>query len=372
MSKTNSLEQDFEYLTKILAFLLYEDFCSTPENISKALKVPVEQVRQDFTALLSIDMLKTKIHPISKQIMADFDVNNKELWKRQMLSGFYDHAEFALDAEALYMNCKSGFSSETQIPIWLKPIEFLQLKTQYPYMFKSKFQSSGIKIKSPTPVFNKTDVILKYATALSNAITSKTSISIRYERPPVSGTFNNRLFDTFIIYPQYLYHDTDKSLIYCIALEKEVLNNNDISLKIFRLDRIRKIEKVPKSAPLSISNEIRQYLEDMRQKLDYMWGMSSFDEEPVPVKVRIYANTANIISKIKAETSLRKYGKLTQDGNDYIYTDTIIGTANFRSWLRGYGSSVVVMEPKELADEMKESALKVIQLYAGTDNCQDS
>ena len=103
-----------------------------------------------------------------------------------------------------------------------------------------------------------------------------------------------------------------------------------------------------------------------------MWGMSSFDEEPVPVKVRIYANTANIISKIKAETSLRKYRKLTQDGNDYIYTDTIIGTANFRSWLRGYGSSVVVMEPKELADEMKESALKVIQLYAGADNCQDS
>lgn len=372
MNKTNSYEQDFEYLTKILSFLLYEDFCSTPENISKALNVPIEQVRQDFTALLSIDMLKTKIHPITRQVKTDFDISNKELWKRQMLSGFYDHTEFSIDAETLYMNRTSGYCTETQIPIWLKPIEFLQLKTQYPYLFKSKLQSSGIKIKSPTPVFNKTDVILKHANILSNAITNKKSVSIRYERPHISGTFNNRLYDTFTIYPQYLYHDTDKSLIYCIALERDTINKNDISLKIFRLDRIRNIENRSKATPFSISDEMHQHLKETRKKLDYMWGMSNFDEDPVSVKVRIYANTANIISKIKAETSLRKYGKLTQDGNNYIYTDTIIGTNNFRSWLRGYGSSVVVMEPKELADEMKESALKVIQLYAGADNCQDS
>ena len=227
--------------------------------------------------------------------------------------------------------------------------------------------------------------LLQKADTLNAAIEYDESVSFTYMLPQteVSSTVQsihssrNRIETT--IYPQYLYHDTEKNLIYCIGLEREQpdkissgISQDDISCKIFRLDRIHEFNRSKAPALHNLPGNVQQQLEDMRQKLDYMWGMSSFDEEPVPVKVRIYANTANIISKIKAETSLRKYRKLTQDGNDYIYTDTIIGTANFRSWLRGYGSSVVVMEPKELADEMKESALKVIQLYAGADNCQDS
>ena len=51
MNTLISRENNFEYLTKIIALLLHEDFTSTPENISKALKVPIEQTRQDFIAL---------------------------------------------------------------------------------------------------------------------------------------------------------------------------------------------------------------------------------------------------------------------------------------------------------------------------------
>lgn len=387
MNTLISRENNFEYLTKIIALLLHEDFTSTPENISKALKVPIEQTRQDFIALLSISKLSNALYP--KDDSVEFEISNTELWHRQILSGFFDHIEFCMDSNALYFNINSTSESESsdkKIPFWLRHIEFLQLKTHYPDLFKTSPSKSEVRIKAPNPAYNQTTkAIIEYADTLNAAIEYDESVSFTYMLPQteVSSTVQsihssrNRIETT--IYPQYLYHDTDKNLIYCIGLEIEQpdkissgISQDDISCKIFRLDRIHEFNRSKAPALHNLPGNVQQQLEDMRQKLDYMWGMSSFDEEPVPVKVRIYANTANIISKIKAETSLRKYGKLTQDGNDYIYTDTIIGTANFRSWLRGYGSSVVVMEPKELADEMKESALKVIQLYAGADNCQDS
>lgn len=383
MSKSIPREKDFEYLTKILAFILCPDFDSSPENISKSLKLPIEQIRQDFLALLSIREISSNLYFDLQDFNEDFAKTSKEQLNKQLLCGSLDRVSLCMDETALYMNLES----DSEVPVWLRYIEFMQLKTHFPNLYIPTFKKTGVRIKNPTPVFYpNTNIIIEYADNLQTAIERNASVSFRYRtsfNPKESTTIDSRPHQSsqdVTVYPQYLYHDTDKNLIYCIALEikdsdkEQKIDSSCISCKIFRLDRISRYynKSFPTPALSELPDDTFQKVKEMCQKLDYMWGMSSFNEEPVSVKIRIFANTSNIISKIKAETSQRKYGKLTQDEIGYIYTDIIIGTNNFRSWLRGYGSSVVVLEPKALADEMKESAQKVIQMYSCSKPEKDS
>lgn len=376
MSKFIPREKDFEYLTKILAFILYPDFDSSPENISKVLNLPVEQIRQDFFALLSIKEISSNLYfdfqNNSQNLNEESTKISKEHLSKQLLSGSLDHIQLRMDETVLCMNLEN----DPEIPVWLRYMEFIQLKTQFPNLYVSPFQKTGIRIKNPTPVFySNATAIIEYADNLNAAIEKNACVSFRYRAASVSDNVHSshhQISQDVTVYPQYLYHDTDKNLIYCVAIEIEYPGNGQkissscISYKIFRLDRISKYYRKPLSV-LTLSelpDDAAKKVTEMRRKLDYMWGMSSFKEQPISVKIRIFANTSNIISKIKAETRQRKYGKLTQDEIGYIYTDTIIGTDNFRSWLRGYGSSVVVLEPQSLASEMKNSAQKVMQLYS--------
>lgn len=379
MSKSIPREKDFEYLTRILAFILCPDFDSSAENISRSLKLPIEQIRQDFSALLSIREISSNLYFDPQNFDADTANISKEQLNKQLLCGSLDHVPLCIDETALYMN----LDSDSEIPIWLRYIEFMQLKTQFPNLYMTTFKKTGVRLKNPTPVFySNTNAIIEYADNLKAAIERNACVSFRYKAASVPKEYGNmnssphQIGQDVTVYPQYLYHDTDKNLIYCVALELKASDNGQeidsscISCKIFRLDRISRYYNKPFLTPTlsELPDEALQQVKEICQKLDYMWGMSSFKEEPVPVKIRIFANTPNIISKIKAETSQRKYGKLTKDEIGYIYTDTIIGTDNFRSWLRGYGSSVVVMEPQFLADEMKVSARKVIQMYSSSES----
>lgn len=185
MNTLISRENNFEYLTKIIALLLHEDFTSTPENISKALEVPIEQTRQDFIALLSISKLSNALYP--KDDSVEFEISNTELWHRQILSGFFDHIEFCMDSNALYFNINSASESESsdkKIPFWLRHIEFLQLKTHYPDLFKTSPSKSEVRIKAPNPAYNQTTkAIIEYADTLNAAIEYDESVSFTYMLP---------------------------------------------------------------------------------------------------------------------------------------------------------------------------------------------
>ena len=81
------------------------------------------------------------------------------------------------------------------------------------------------------------------------------------------------------------------------------------------------------------------------------------------IKLRI-SKTANVAEKIKFELRNRKYGVWEDvDENYCYYTDKILGVGSFKAWLRNYGSSVMVMEPISLAEEMYDAALKKRDVY---------
>ena len=85
---------------------------------------------------------------------------------------------------------------------------------------------------------------------------------------------------------------------------------------------------------------------------------------PTHIKLRIKAGTTNIIEKIKSDTVLRiKTGKLYKDDEYYYYEDDILGMPDFRRWLRSYGSSITVLEPQTLIEEITENTNKTLSYY---------
>ena len=72
----------------------------------------------------------------------------------------------------------------------------------------------------------------------------------------------------------------------------------------------------------------------------------------------------NIIEKIKSDTALRSgIGKLYKKGAYYYYEDDILGMPDFRRWLRSYGSSITVLEPQTLINEIVENTTKTLTYY---------
>lgn len=96
--------------------------------------------------------------------------------------------------------------------------------------------------------------------------------------------------------------------------------------------------------------------------IDFLWASGfSEGEKPIKIKLKIIEPTSNLVNKFLSDTANRKYGQY--DSKTGIYTDTILGEAGFRRWLRKYGSSVIVLEPEELAVKMYGSARKQYDVY---------
>ena len=134
-----------------------------------------------------------------------------------------------------------------------------------------------------------------------------------------------------------------------------------------RIDRIRNLkvhndENVPPVKPGELD------------VLDYIWGGDICPDEMTQnggyvirhVKIRISKDTGNIYEKIKTETNGRRFGKLYDDPeNEEIayYEDDVCGMGSFKRWLLGYGASVMVLEPDELAEEMYRILLNRLERY---------
>ncbi|GKX67632.1 WYL domain-containing protein [Inconstantimicrobium mannanitabidum] len=99
---------------------------------------------------------------------------------------------------------------------------------------------------------------------------------------------------------------------------------------------------------------------DFDKYLANIWGMESGDRVKVKVK---FLKEANVEEKVKRDLQRRIY-KTIDDYDDYfIYCDEVIGINSFKQWLRSFGSSAIVLEPKELRDEIIDAVKKALRYY---------
>ncbi len=99
---------------------------------------------------------------------------------------------------------------------------------------------------------------------------------------------------------------------------------------------------------------------------DYIWGASyTNNAKPEHVKVLIADATRNVLQKIKNDTRHRSgICNLYELDGRYYYEDDIIGLDEFKRWLRSFGSSVQVLEPKYVREEIITSTKKTLEYYA--------
>lgn len=203
-----------------------------------------------------------------------------------------------------------------------------------------------IVTKSSFPLFKKKTItsplgksIKEYRSILSEAIVQHRTMQISY-RANTGEDFQKAIL------PVALSHNVLDNLVYVISYEND-------TYQVYRLDRIKHMRQALHQLP---------YPTDLRilENLDYVWGMDyKFQPEIKPSKVRLLIeDTGNVLYKVRRDTATRKHGHLFQENGQWIYEDLVIGLNSFRSWIFSYGSSVLVLEPKELQENVLESYLK--------------
>lgn len=125
-------------------------------------------------------------------------------------------------------------------------------------------------------------------------------------------------------------------------------------IRLFRIDRIQSMAVTEEGFELPEGFDLDDYLEGQ-------WGV--YRGEPVRVRVRFY-DDYNVISRVRAETAHRGHAALAQVGPGvWEYSDTVLGDAEFRVWLRSFGSSAEVLEPASMRDDLIASARRMKSIY---------
>ncbi len=343
----------FDTIGYIFCLICSDDFTATITSISDKCGIPVPMIRKYI-----YHMLKNKL--LSTHIFLDQEVHDQEdddIWEpssykkifEEISSGTYDNKEISFD------------EIETLTPgfflIPFSSIEYECMKSYYPGMI-DEVGSGTFEIKD---IYGSvSNNILAIEEKLQSAITYHKQVKINYISP-------GKKAESFTCTPVQIIQDTTQHLAYL----KDSGNN------LYRLDRIKcsfdangKVRSgIQEVSDTSVSSRKPSSPNPLSK---YYWAADNKESrtadkstcKPIHVKIRIRNETLNLINKLKKDTLLRAETSILyiKDGSWY-YEDDILGINDFRRWLRGYGSSLVVLEPKSLIKEITSGYHKTLEYY---------
>mgnify|MGYP003295687753 CR=1 FL=1 len=192
------------------------------------------------------------------------------------------------------------------------------IKDSYLYTHQYTMQHSIL------PLHKKLDL-------LNEAITGQTCLLMKYR------SAKSQIHE-FVFRPLKISYDADENLYAVLSIYND-------AIQVHRLDHILSLEKSNLQLPVPNMKKLDIY--------PNVWG-NSFTDQPEFVKVKFY-NEANVWAKVRKELAYRTNGKLYEKDGFLYYEDTVYGINKFRAWIRGYGSSAIVIEPKSLQEQILES-----------------
>lgn len=126
-------------------------------------------------------------------------------------------------------------------------------------------------------------------------------------------------------------------------------------LRVFRVDRIQSFEETGSFVyPDGFSLE---------ERFADAWGVE-LEGPVVEVAIRFY-DEYNVVTKVTRETTHRRNRRIVREDGSIVYHDRVRGLSEIKPWIRAYGSSAVVLEPKELREDMIRSARWVLRRCSG-------
>lgn len=325
----NSLENSFYRLNTIISFLSSEEFSYSISNLSEILNVPKPILHNDIINILKSTENSLYLYPADEELEDDF-IYSASL-EKEILSGKYDNIPLSID---------NPFKSDISVSLTNFELNCLNdFLKQYNYNVLKK--ENDYLIKNGVLAFSDKEILIQEA--ISNAIADDACIDISYMS-------RNGDFFTRTIRPIRIVHNLIENIMHIITIY-------DGKIYPYRLDRIKSVSPATSSVPKADLSLV--------PNLDTVWGMEF--GEVYHVKAKIY-DEANVVEKVKRDLGKRADKTLTKINDTYyIYEDTIIGINSFRSWVNSFGSSVIVLEPKELAMEIVESAKTRYSYYSWLD-----
>jgi len=207
----------------------------------------------------------------------------------------------------------------------------------YSHQALSSFEASyrmDYHVKDSFRSNHRCENLAEHLCKINQAIDSGLPLHLKYR------TSDNRVLQ-FPFRPLKIAYDSMENLYF-------VLSYYNHTVQVHRLDRIISLKDVAASDIPScpIPPEDLSFLDIAPN----VWGCC-FSDPPEHVKVKFF-NEANVWEKVKKELSCRTNGQLYEKGEFLFYEDTVYGINKFRSWIYGYGSSAVVLEPESLRKQI--------------------
>lgn len=326
--KTNN---NFDMLGLIVALLLSDSFSASVESLSDTCNLPIPQMRKYLSIIFDNKAFLTHLSPTPYFNEDDNDpLTTSQDFLKKIASG-------NADEEEIYLIDMEDFIGDYHL-LPITSIEAGYVSNIYPNLLQNQ-RTNLFEIKDTPDLIPK--VIWEKQDKIQEAIAQKRKIEFKYKPPGLA-------LSRIVCSPVSVIQNLTTHLLYI----------KDSENTYYRIDRIKSNIRI-----LADCSDIDQYQPSSYQK--YFWGTESqVHDDPIHVKLRILAGTANIIEKIKSDTALRnETSKLYQEGDYYYYEDDILGIQDFRRWLRSYGSSITVLEPQSLINEITESALRTLSYY---------
>lgn len=304
----------YRRLNDLISYMCDEKFPATVSNLAKTMGVYEQQIQQD------IDYLQ-----------------NYEAPKGNLLFNPYIKVTTLNGEPCYHMNSKFFIGEHSNKTLF--PMTVME-RAMYMRAFSDSFASgkSYITIDDYCQSISvyvlsdkKSTDFNKHLVALDRAIRSGYSINL----------------GASVISPHFIKRDILTGLLYVLETYEDSNYVDAIPLKDVFIQKIIP-EKHTYPTP------------ETALRVDCMWSfepdaLEQIEKETTPthIKLKIFADHPHIIDKIKADTHSRPFGDLkepTQDAPDiYYYEDNVLGMDSFKEWVKQFGSSVVVLEPKSLA-----------------------
>lgn len=312
----------FEWQRSIDNFLEEKKFPNGIEDVPKILFYDEDNSCQFINNKYDIEIL-----------LDEFYYGESDTFEKLFTEGVFDDVPIMLDVkENMY---RFPLSPEEAVALWNLDI------TREIKLNRSEFDRTYIDfydVKDSYLFTNQYIDINHKLEMINEAITNKQCLAITY-KASVDRTIK------FYFRPLKVTYDADEDIYSILSIYKG-------RIQVHRLDRIESIKKSDK--------KIVDCDESLLDIYSNVWG-NCFSDEPEHVKVRFY-NEANVWNKVRKELANRVNGKLYEEGGYLYYEDTVYGISKFRSWIYGYGSSAIVLEPESLRKHIIDS-LKERQKY---------
>jgi len=338
-------EKTYDLISDLVSFLVSENFEATIPALSTSCNVPIEYVRKFLLSMVRntvfsacIDALAPDQDETNQPFIEQYE-HDKTATEQALLQGTYDFYLWTLDLKILR-------TDENQI-LGLTALEYNAVSSRKE--LDPSFRHNALYEKKDNYI--KPDYSLhKNQKTIQTAIESHTAISFSY-RDRDGKLEKHRGF------PIHMATSIADNWIYF-----ELAGQRDT----YRLDRL--------TGPVKEDRHCGTYptvAEDPNKR--YMWG-SSFQEGDIPIhiKLRISDNTANLLTKIQNDIRHREgLCSFYEKDGIYYYEDDIIGTSEFQRWIRGYGSSIQVMEPAFLRENIVKAAKETLARYEASEGWRE-